>query len=131
MKYGTCLHTHLENKEVKSMKKLCVSLIVNGISFFVLDLLFDGILIQPGALITLMILFGILNCIVKPILKILSFPLTFMTFGLFSFVINGMVLYWAFSFVNGAYCSSLFTGILASIVLSILNSGFNTILGND
>lgn len=112
------------------MKKLCVSLIVNGVSFYLLDLLFDGIIIYPGALITLMIIFGFLNWFVKPILKILSLPLTFMTFGLFSFVINGIVFYWAFGFVSGAYCASIFTGILASIVLSILNSGLNTILGN-
>lgn len=112
------------------MKKLFVSLIVNGFSFYLLDFLFDGIVIEPGALITMMIIFGLLNWFVKPILRILSLPLTFMTFGLFSFVINGLVLYWAFGAVYGAYCSSLFTGILASIVLSILNSGLNSILGN-
>lgn len=113
------------------MKNFCVSLIINGFSFYVLDLLFEGIIIAPHALITMMIIFGLLNIFVKPILTILSFPITLMSFGLFTLVINGMLLYWAFGAVQGAYCESLLTGIFASIVLSILNSGFNTILNNQ
>lgn len=108
-----------------------MSLIINGLSFYILDLLFDGIMIHTGALLTLMVIFGLLNFFVKPILQIFALPLTFMSFGLFSFVINGFVLYLAFGFVSGAYCSSLFTGILASIVLSILNCGLNVIAGNE
>lgn len=113
------------------MKNFCVSIIINGFSFFLLDLLFDGIVIAPGALITMMIIFGLLNFFIKPILTILSLPLTIMSFGLFLFVVNGLVLYWTFGAVHGAYCDSLFTGILASIVLSILNSGLNSILNNQ
>ena len=104
------------------MKKLAITLVANGISLFLIGILIPGISIRLDSLVILTLVFWFLNSIVGPILKILSFPITIMTLGLFIFVINGLVFFWAFKAVPGAECSSFFLGIVASIVLAIINS---------
>ena len=110
------------------MRKLSIGLLINGLSLFFLSYLFEGIYIETNALVMMTIIFCILNTIVKPILHLFALPFTIMTLGLFTLVINGIVLNLAFSFVNGAYCDSLITCIGASVVLSILNTGLHAIL---
>ncbi len=64
---------------------------------------------------------GILNALVKPILKVLSFPLMIITFGLFSLVIN-MVLLFVFDFLLDSVSITGFVSYLVvGVVLSILN----------
>ena len=113
------------------MKKLSVGLLINGISLYLLAQLFDGIVIEMHALVMLTIIFSIFNTIIKPILQLFALPLTIMTLGLFTLVVNGIVLNLSFVFVNGAYCDSLFTCIGASIVLSVLNTGMHAIFGEE
>lgn len=103
------------------MKKLCMTLVMNGISLYIISYLFEGIVIESSAMIKMTLVLCILNSIVKPIIKFLAFPVTLLTFGLFSFVINGFVLYLCFSFVDGTMCDSFITCIGAGIVCSVLN----------
>jgi len=110
------------------MKKLAITLVANGISLFLISILMPGISIRLDSLVILTVVFWFLNSIVGPILKILSFPITIMTLGLFIFVINGLVFLWAFRLVDGAECSSLFVGIIASFVLAIINSVVSGVL---
>ena len=60
-------------------------------------------------------------------IQLFTLPFTIMTLGLFTLVVNGIVLNLAFAFVSGAHCNSLITCIGASIVLSILNTGLHAI----
>ena len=73
---------------------------------------------------------AILNSTLKPILKILAFPLTCLTLGLFSFVINAAVLYLAASLDLGfTITGSGINAFLAALVGSILISCINAVLG--
>ena len=110
------------------MRKLCVGLLINGLSLFLLSYLFKGIYIEVSALVMMTVVFCILNTIIKPIIQLFALPFTIMTLGLFTLVVNGIVLNLAFAFVSGAHCDSLITCIGASIVLSVLNTGLHAIL---
>ena len=70
------------------------------------------------------LVFGILNAIIKPILVILSLPLTILTLGLFYFIVNGAVLYMTSYFVSGFYISSLGWATFLAIIISLVNSLF-------
>lgn len=96
-------------------------LFLNGVSLWMIDYLFAGIVISGESLIALTLILALCNAVVKPVLQFFSFPLTFLSLGLFSFVINGVVLSLAFSMVPGAYVSSLGTAVIASIALSFVN----------
>lgn len=110
------------------MKKASLFIVVNAISLFIVSKIMDSMYIGSlKALLILTLIFGLLNLIVKPIIKFFSFPITFLTLGLFSFVINGIVLKLAFSMVEGVHLYGLFNAIGASILLSIANTIFYNI----
>ena len=84
--------------------------------------IFDGIKFESSeALIVSALLLGIANSLIKPLLIALTLPITFLTFGIFLFVINGAVLLLVSYLVNGFIVSSLGTAILASIVVSMIS----------
>ncbi len=102
------------------------SLVVNFLALFLINQLFSWVMIDSYVTILVMALvLTILNATVKPVLKFLCFPVTFLTFGLFSLVINAIVLQLTFMFVDGAYITSFGATILAGIIVSIANSVLN------
>ncbi|MDJ0736205.1 MAG: phage holin family protein [Nostocaceae cyanobacterium] len=83
-----------------------------------------------GTALVAAIVIGIVNAIIRPILKILAFPITLLTFGLFTFVINGFTL-WLASYLTPSYGFMIggpIAALLGSIVLSIVSSVINYIL---
>lgn len=99
-----------------------VQWIVNALSLYILDILFEGITFsQNKAIIITALLLMVVNAIIKPILKLLSLPLTIITFGLFSFIVNAIVLEIAFNLASGASINSFGTALIASIILAIIN----------
>jgi putative membrane protein len=62
---------------------------------------------------------GILNALVRPILTLLTFPLTILTLGLFLFVINGITVWLVTAFIHGVQISGLWPAILTALVISI------------
>lgn len=73
------------------------------------------------ALIAALVL-GIINTIIKPILIFLTLPLTIITLGLFTFVINAVVLWLASQIVPGIFIDSALSAILAALVLSVVST---------
>lgn len=85
--------------------------------------------ILPGAevesfttAIILAIVLGLLNVIVKPILSVLSLPVTVLTFGLFTLIINGLIILLASKIVPGFHIAGFWWAVLFSIVLTLISS---------
>ncbi len=78
------------------------------------------------ALIAALIL-GILNAVVRPILVILTLPITIVTLGLFIFVINAFIFLFVASFVDGFAVSNFWVALLGSVLVSIVSSIANKI----
>lgn len=68
------------------------------------------------------VVLSLLNGLVRPIVALFSLPLTFLTFGLFYFVINGLMIWLTSYFVSGLTVRSFGQAILVSLILSIVNS---------
>lgn len=64
---------------------------------------------------------GVLNLLVKPVLIILTLPINILTLGLFTFVVNAILLLIASSLVKGFHIDSFFTAIVASVFISIIS----------
>jgi putative membrane protein len=73
---------------------------------------------------------GLVNAIIRPILSVLAFPVTLLTFGLFTFVINGFSLWIASALTPGSGfdIKGPIAALLGSIVLSIVSSTINYFL---
>ncbi|CAH8282281.1 conserved hypothetical protein [Mariniflexile fucanivorans] len=68
---------------------------------------------------------------VKPILVILTLPITVVTLGLFLLIINALIILLADKLIEGFSVSSIWTAILFSILLSILQSFLHSLLKED
>lgn len=66
--------------------------------------------------------FGLVNILVKPIVFLFALPVTILTFGLFSFIINALMLWLASSFVSGFDIEGLGSALIASILLTIVST---------
>jgi len=72
---------------------------------------------------------GIVNMLLKPFLILITLPINILTLGLFTFVINGVIILLASSIVKGFQVSGFWIAVLFSIVLSIINYLMNLMIG--
>jgi putative membrane protein len=72
-------------------------------------------------LVIMAFVLGLVNAIIRPILVLVTLPLTILTLGLFYFVVNGLAFNLAASLVPGFDVKDLWSGILAAIVVSIVS----------
>ena len=70
---------------------------------------------------------GVLNALVRPLLVILTFPITILTLGLFLLVINALLLKLCSAVVPGFHVKSFTAALLASFVLAVLSFGVSLI----
>lgn len=82
------------------------------------------------------LILSLINISVKPVLQILSLPVTILTLGIFYIVVNTLMLYLAAWLANGLFGVGFFIGnfgsaFLASIVISIVDVILNAVIGSD
>jgi len=94
--------------------------------------------ILPGAgvdsyttAIIVAIVISLLNFIVKPILVILTLPVTILTLGLFLLIINAIIILLADYFIDGFHVNNIWWALLFSLLLSFLQSIFYSFLNDD
>jgi len=65
------------------------------------------------------IVLGLLNLLVRPVLFVLTLPLTLITFGLFAFVLNALMVLFAASFIEGFNVDGFIPALLCSLFVSL------------
>ena len=108
------------------MSQTIKRLLLNAILFMALAYMFPNMLFVNGVGTALMasVVFSLLNTLLKPILQVLSFPITILTFGLFSLVINASILMITGYFMGQGvfYVNGLGSALLLTIIISLVNS---------
>lgn len=104
------------------MAGLLVSWLVATIAILVAAHFVPGIRVNSvqSALVGAAIL-GLLNAVVKPILVVLTLPITLLTLGLFLFVINALMFLLAGSLISGFHVYSFWSALLGSLVVSVVS----------
>jgi putative membrane protein len=67
------------------------------------------------------IVLGLLHAVLRPILILLTLPVTILTLGLFIFVINALLFMFAANLIGGFYVSGFISALMGSVLLSIIN----------
>ena len=81
--------------------------------------LYEGVEVRSfGAALTAAFVIGLLNMLLRPLLVLLTLPVTVLTLGLFLFVINALMFWWAASLLNGFYVSGFGAALLGSLIYS-------------
>ncbi|CAN1211081.1 phage holin family protein [Tumidithrix helvetica PCC 7403] len=102
------------------------TILATALSLLVVDIIVPGVDIAnfPSAMLAAIVI-GLVNSSIRPVLSVLSLPLTFLTLGAFSLVINGFCLWLASILVPGFSMNGLLAFILAPVILSFASTFLN------
>ena len=127
---------------IRHMKNFVVKTLANAAALAVAIWLVDNITLTGDStgkkaltLILVALLFGVVNSIVKPVVKFLSFPLFILTLGLITFVINALMLLLT-SWLAGKldlnfHVEGFWTALLGGLIISIVSWALNVVLPDD
>jgi putative membrane protein len=101
--------------------KLLIKWLLSAIALLAVAYLYSGVEVTSftGALIAAAVL-GALNMVVRPILVLLTLPVTVVTLGLFLFVVNALMFWAAASLVSGLSVTGFGAALLGSLIYSVL-----------
>jgi putative membrane protein len=119
--------------------RLIVRLLASGIALAVAAGLLDGISVGPGTttervltLLAVAVIFGLVNAIVRPIVRLFTFPLFIITLGLFTFVVNALMLLltvWIGDQFDLAFeVDGFWAALLGALVISVVSFLINLVL---
>ena len=99
------------------------NLLINTISIFAVSYILTGIEVDSfqTALIVAVVM-AVLNVTLKPLLILITIPITVITFGLFLLVVNVLVLYAAEALINGFHIAGFLWALAFSLLVSFVNS---------
>ena len=102
--------------------KILIGWLLNALALLAVAYFVPGIHVSSfmSALIAAAVI-GLANILIKPILLILTLPVTIITLGLFIFVINGLLFWLAGYFLAGFDVKTITAGIIGAIVYSIIS----------
>lgn len=102
---------------------MLVKILLSSIAVVIASYLIPGVFVEDFiTAVIIAVLLSLLNVTVKPLLIILTIPLTFLTLGLFLLVINAIIILIAGAIVPGFIVDDFFWALLFSLVLSLLNA---------
>ncbi|MDP8207834.1 MAG: phage holin family protein [Candidatus Electryonea clarkiae] len=111
------------------MRRLLIKWFVMTIAVLVTAYLLPGIVVSgPVEAGLAALLLGLVNVILRPLLILLTLPLTILSFGLFLLLINALLLYLVAGIVDGFFIVSLGWAVLGSIIISIISWMINSMI---
>lgn len=102
--------------------KVILRVVIVALAILALPRFVDGIYVTgfyPALLAA--VIFGLLNLIVKPVIKLVTLPINLMTLGLFGLVINGALLWFVGSFVQGFSVATFTAAMIGALILAVIN----------
>ena len=127
------------------MKSIAIKVLVNGVALWVAAFLVFGIHLADEneplgkrllSVLLVAIVFGLINAVIKPVAKFFSFPFIVLTLGLFTIVVNALMLQltsWVAGGLNLAFHVDHFfwDAILGAVIVSIVSIVLGIVLPDD
>ncbi len=112
--------------------KLIIKWVISALTLFAIGNLISGISISGAyaALVAAAIL-ALINAIIGPIIKFLTLPLTILTLGLFTFVVNALLFWFGSTIVKGFQVDGFIPALLASLIMTIVSTITNSLLKKE
>ena len=114
--------------------KFILQLIVSTLAVLITSYLLPGVSIEGNSFFTALVVAAVLaflNGVVKPIMIVLTIPVTVFTFGFFLLVINALMILLAAKLVDGFIVNGFWWALLFSLILSIVTSVLESIKKRD
>jgi putative membrane protein len=102
--------------------RFLLRVLLNAVAVFLTAQLIPGIGVSgPGAALLAGLVLGLVNAVIRPVLILLTLPVTFLTLGLFIFVVNAICLGLAAWLVPGFTISGFWAALFGAIVISVIS----------
>jgi putative membrane protein len=103
------------------MLLLILRWVINALALLAVAYLYTGVKVDSftAAMIAALVL-GLVNAILRPVLLILTLPVTILTLGLFVFVINALMFWLAAEMVSGFHVAGFMAALIGSVLYSII-----------
>ena len=109
--------------------RLLLVWLINALALLALPYLFTSIKVDSfGAALIAALVLGLINTLIRPLLILLTLPVTLLTLGLFIFVINGLLFWWVGSFVEGFHVGGFWSGVFGAIVYSLISWALSALI---
>lgn len=112
--------------------KLLIRLLINALAILLIAYLVPGVAVTGfyTALIVAVVL-GLLNLVIKPLILLLTLPITILTLGLFTFVINALLFWFVGTVVKGFSVEGFVPAFLGALILTVVGWIGHSLTSND
>ncbi len=102
--------------------RLLLVWLINAVALLAVPYVMPSISVENfGTAIIAALVLGLVNTILRPILLLLTLPVSLLTLGLFIFVVNGLLFWMVANFVPGFHVGGFWSGVLGAIVYSVIS----------
>jgi putative membrane protein len=103
--------------------KTILKILLTAVAVIILEYILPGITVKSyWSAVWVAIVLSLLNLFIKPVLVVLTFPITIVTLGLFLLVINAVIIKMAAYFIDGFSVKNIWWALAFSLLLSLLQS---------
>lgn len=114
------------------MTRILIGWAINAAAVFLLPYLLSSVKVENfGTALVVALVIGLLNTFIRPVLFVLTLPITILTLGLFTLVLNGLMFWLASRFVDGFFVAGFWWAVLAAIVYSIISWAISSLVMKD
>lgn len=109
--------------------KIILKWIVSALAILLTAYFIPGIMVDSlWIALVLVIVLGLLNITIRPILILFTLPINILSFGLFSFIINALIILFTATFIKDFYVAGFPSALMFSLSLAIIQAVFNVII---
>jgi putative membrane protein len=102
--------------------KLLLVWLINAVALIAVAYLMPSVTSSSfGAALVAALVLGLINAVVRPLLVLLTLPVTLLTLGLFIFVLNGLLLWMVGTWLEGFEVGGFWSGVLGAILFSVVS----------
>lgn len=112
--------------------RLLVRWLINAGAILLVAWILDGIEVRgPVAALLAAAVLGIVNAVIRPVVLFLTLPIGCLTLGLFTFVVNALMLWLTAAVVDGFEVHGFLSALIGSLLISLVSSVASWFLGGD
>jgi len=102
--------------------KLLLVWLINAVALIAVAYLMPSVTVSSfGAALAAALVLGLINAVVRPVLVLLTLPVTLLTLGLFIFVLNGLLFWMVGAWLQGFEVGGFWSGVLGAILFSLVS----------
>ncbi len=114
------------------MRGILVRWILSALGMLLISYLFQGIQVDGVGWAFIAALFlGIFNAVIRPVLLVLTLPINLVTLGLFTLVINGLMLWLTGKLLAGFHVQGFWSAVGGALILSLISFAANVLVGGQ